>query len=110
MPHVDTNKFRAMATFRLPKEPGTDSVAYCYQAVFNGDKIQNLSGCDAGEWRVFQFHFSDDESLEKLEKKILFAIEEYKKQVAENVRLVLEAENKSGEISIDFPDFVKVYD
>ena len=110
LPHHEVGKFRAMATFRLPKEPGTDSVAYCYQAQFNGEKITDLSGCDAGEWRVFQFHFSEDESFENLERKVLSAIEEYKNKVAENVRLVLKAESKSGEISVDFPDFVKVYD
>jgi len=110
MPHVDTNKFRAMVTFRLPKEPGTDSVAYCYQAWFDKEKITDSSGYDAGEWRTFQVNFSDDESFENLERKVLSAIEEYKNKVNENVRLVAESQSKSGEISVDFPDFVKVYD
>ena len=109
MPHLEVGNFRATVTFRLPKEPGTDEVAYCYQAWFGEEKIAGFSGYDAGEWRVIQRHFSDDESLEKLEKKILSAIEEYKNKVAENVRLVAEAQSKSGEIFVDFPDFVKVY-
>jgi len=110
LPHLEVGKFRAMATFRLPKEPGTDSVAYCYQAQFNGEKITDFSGYDAGEWRTFQVNFSDDESFENLERKVLSAIEEYKNKVAENVRLVAESQSKSGEISVKFPDFVKVYD
>ena len=110
LPHVEHDKFRAMITFRLPKEPCTDAVAYCYHAQFGEDRITNFSGCDAGEWRVFQFHFSDDESFENLERKVLSAIEEYKNKVNENVRLVAESQSKSGEISVNFPDFVKVYD
>jgi hypothetical protein len=110
LPHVEHDKFRAIITFRLPKEPCTDEVAYCYQVLFDKEKITGYSGYDAGEMRVIQRHFSDDVSFETLEKKIISAIEEYKKRVSENVRLAIEAMDKSGEIFVDFPDFVKVYD
>jgi hypothetical protein len=110
MPHLEADKFRALVTFKLPKEPSTNEVAYCYHALFDQEKITGYSGHDAGEWRVIQRHFSDDVSFETLEKKIISAIEEYKKRVSENVRLAIEAMDKCGEIFVDFPDFVKVYD
>jgi hypothetical protein len=109
MPHLEADKFRAMITFRLPKEPGTDDVAYCYQDLFDQEKINGHSGYDAGEWRVIQRHFSDNVSFETLEKKIISAIEEYKERVSENVLKVSEAMDKSRQIFVEFPDFVKVH-
>jgi len=109
MPHLETGKFRALVTFKLPKEPGTDQVAYCYQVLFDKEKITGYSGHDGSECRVIQRHFSDDVSFEALEKKITSAIEEYKERVSENVRMCSEAMDKSGEIFVEFPDFVKVY-
>jgi len=109
LPHVEHDKFRALVAFKLPKEPGTDHVAYCYQTWFGQEKINGLSGLDAGEKRAIQLHFSDDESFEKLEQKVLSAIEEYKVRVSENVLKVSEAMDKSGEIFVEFPDFIKVY-
>jgi len=109
MPHIlDEGKFRAMVTFRVPKETNSDAVAYCYQAVFNGYKISDFSGHDAGEWRVLQLHFSN-ESFEQLEQELLRAIEEYKSKVSENVKLVIETQCKSTEMVLEFPDSVRVY-
>jgi len=110
LPHVEHDKFRAMVTFRLPKEPGTDAVAYCYQARFNGEEIRNFSGYDAGEWRTFQVNFSDDESFENLEQKVINAIQEYKSKVSENIKLVLEMRNRCRDLTVDFPDSVRVYE
>jgi len=108
MPHLEANKFRAMVTFRLPKEPNTNEVAYCYQTWFGEEKITGFSGQDAGEYRIIQCHFSDDVSFEALEKKITSAIEGYKERISENVLKVSEAMEKSGEIFVEFPDFIRI--
>jgi hypothetical protein len=103
------NNFNAVVSAWLPKQPGEDIVAYCYQCEFGTEKITHYSGKEDGKWRVVKFHF-DAETLESLNEKILKTIEEYGEKVSKNVKMVEEMKKMKTEFVRDFPDPVETWE
>jgi hypothetical protein len=99
----ENERIRANVSVFIPKEQGYDDIPlYCCGKI--GDCEINLdNGIDSGngDLKVFYVEFHD-ESPEELNKKIDYAIEQYRKQVLLNIEIVKKIQDRK--IIIDLPE------
>jgi uncharacterized protein (DUF2344 family) len=96
----ENDRLQAEVSVRIPKEQGkADIPLYCCGKI--GDReIDVDEGVDTGDSKLYWVEFYA-ESPEELNKKIDYAIEQYRKQVLQNIEIV--KKTRKTEKSHGFP-------